>query len=51
MKTTLDLDDALYRQLKAHAALNGQSVKAVLTDAIIRLLASARPQPPDPNKD
>lgn len=46
MKTTLDLDDTLYRQLKAHAALNGQSVKAVLTDAIMRLLASSAQLPP-----
>jgi hypothetical protein len=50
MKTTMDIDDALYRQLKAYAALNGQSVKAVLTDAISRIVtgpASTSP-PPDP---
>lgn len=39
MKTTLDLDDTLYRQLKAQAALNGQSVKTVITEAINRWLA------------
>ena len=39
MKTTLDLDDGLYRQLKSYAALNGQSVKAVVTEALGRLLA------------
>ncbi|MBC8087131.1 MAG: hypothetical protein H7Z40_07670 [Phycisphaerae bacterium] len=43
MKTTLDLDEGLYRQLKAHAALNGKSVKAVITDAINRLLTSSTP--------
>ena len=44
MKTTLDLDEGLYRQLKAHAALNGKSVKAVITDAINRLLTNPTPQ-------
>lgn len=40
MKTTLDIDDALYRQLKAHAALNGTSIRALITDAINRLLSN-----------
>lgn len=30
MRTTVDLPDALYRQLKAHAALQGMSMKDLL---------------------
>ena len=34
MKTTVEFPDNLYRQIKARAALQGQSVKAFLLDAI-----------------
>jgi hypothetical protein len=34
MKTTLDLPDRLYRQIKARAALRGQTVKSFFLDAI-----------------
>jgi hypothetical protein len=38
MRTTLDLDDTLYRRLKATAALRGESVRALVTRAIEREL-------------
>ncbi len=34
MKTTIEIEDALYRRLKAHAAMSGQSVKALLEQAL-----------------
>lgn len=34
MKTTVEFPDNLYRQIKARAALQGQSIKAFLLDAI-----------------
>ena len=33
MRTTVDIPDALYRSLKARAAAEGRSVKALLLDA------------------
>ena len=40
MKTTLDLPDRLYRQIKARAALRGQTVKAFFLDALRDKLAT-----------
>jgi hypothetical protein len=34
MKTTVEIPDGLYRQVKVQAALNGQSVRAFLVDAL-----------------
>ena len=34
MKTTLDVPDRLYRQIKARAALKGQTIKSFFLDAI-----------------
>ncbi len=34
MKTTLDIPDELYREVKARAALKGQTVKVLLTEAL-----------------
>ena len=34
MKTTLDVPDSLYRQIKARAALKGQTIRAFFLDAI-----------------
>lgn len=34
MRTTLDLPDSLLRELKARAAMNGQSLKSLLNDLI-----------------
>jgi hypothetical protein len=38
MRTTLDLPDPLLRELKARAALSGQSLKALLTELIQRAM-------------
>lgn len=34
MKTTVELPDNLYRQIKAQAALQGQTIKAFFLDAL-----------------
>ena len=34
MKTTVEIPDPLYRQIKARAALKGQTVRTYLTDAL-----------------
>jgi hypothetical protein len=36
MRTTLDLPDSLLRELKSRAAMNGQSLKALLHELIVR---------------
>jgi hypothetical protein len=38
MKTTLELPDALYREIKARAALKGQTVKSFISEALRRSL-------------
>ncbi|HUE88663.1 MAG TPA: hypothetical protein VMO26_21510 [Vicinamibacterales bacterium] len=44
MRTTIDIPDATYRQLKARAASEGRSVKALLLEAAEQVLSSgARP--------
>ena len=40
MKTTIEIPDAVYRQVKARAALRGQSVRGFFLDAIKARLAS-----------
>jgi hypothetical protein len=47
MRTTLDLPDETFRQLKAQAALNGLKLKELVTQLIQRGLA-AGVTPPDP---
>lgn len=42
MKTTLDLPDRLYRQIKARAALRGQTIRAFFLDAVRDKLAADR---------
>lgn len=39
MKTTLEMPDALFRRLKAHAAEQGSSIKRVVNDAVARALS------------
>jgi hypothetical protein len=39
MRTTIDLPDPLYRQLKARAALEGRSVKDLMHSLLRRALA------------
>ena len=34
MKTTLEIDDDLYRQAKAHASLTGQKMKDLVTEGL-----------------
>lgn len=41
MKTTVELPDSLYRQIKARAALQGQSIKAFFLDALREKLGMA----------
>lgn len=43
MRTTLDLPDETFRQLKAHAALNGLKLKELVTQLIQRGLANGEP--------
>lgn len=40
MRTTVDIPDALYRMLKARAAAEGRSVKALLLDAAAHALTA-----------
>jgi hypothetical protein len=40
MKTTVEIPDTLYRQLKARAALQGQSMKDFLVEAVRAKLAN-----------
>ena len=45
MKATIDLDDTLYRQLKAQAALRGRKVRELVAEGVRRILAD----PPSPS--
>ena len=40
MKTTVEIPDSLYRQIKARAALKGQTIKDFLVEAVRAKLAS-----------
>ncbi|MGH8751562.1 MAG: hypothetical protein ACREUV_07635 [Burkholderiales bacterium] len=43
MKTTLEISDALFREAKATAAMRGQSLKDLITDAVRREIRQAKP--------
>jgi len=45
MKTTVEIPDMLYRQIKARAALKGQSIKDFLVDAVRAKLATDKTKP------
>jgi len=45
MKTTLEVPDGLYRQIKARAALKGQTIRAFFLDAIQAKLTAERAGP------
>jgi plasmid stability protein len=45
MRTTIRIDDELYRQVKAMAARSGRTVAAVLEDAVRRGLSPSEPRP------
>ena len=40
MKTTLEIDDELYRQAKAHASITGQKMKDLVTEGLRMALQS-----------
>jgi hypothetical protein len=43
MRTTIDIPDAMYRRLKARAAVEGRAAKALILDGVEQVLKSARP--------
>jgi hypothetical protein len=43
VKTTIDIPDELFRKAKATAALNGESLRELVCDALETRLASAPP--------
>lgn len=48
MRTTLDLPDETFRQLKAQAAMRGLKLKELVTQLIERGLAAGMTKPPPP---
>jgi hypothetical protein len=42
MRTTIDIPDGMYRQIKARAAREGRSVKALILDAVAQVIAPKR---------
>jgi hypothetical protein len=46
VRTTIDIPDRTYRQLKAKAASEGRSVKSLLLEAAEQVLASQSAPPP-----
>jgi hypothetical protein len=49
MRTTLDLPDALLRQLKARAALEGTSLRVLMLNVVERGLKASAEHEPDPS--
>ena len=45
MKTTVEIPDTLYRQLKARAALKGQTIKDFMVEAVRTKLDDDRAKP------
>ena len=48
MRTTVDIPDRLYRQLKARAAREGSSTRALILKGVKAVLKSERPKPGAP---
>lgn len=46
MKTTLEIDDALYREVKALSALTGRKVKDLVTEGLRHVLESPKTASP-----
>jgi len=44
MKTTLEIPDPLYREIKAHAAARGQTVKVFVNEAVEEKLGREKPK-------
>ena len=42
MRTTIDIPDGMYRQIKARAAREGRSVKSLILDAVAQALSPKR---------
>jgi hypothetical protein len=49
MRTTVELPDALFRQVKARAALQGRSLKDLIADALTLLLKTPKDTPVPPS--
>jgi hypothetical protein len=47
MKATIDIPDALYRRVKARAALDGRAVREVTVELYTRWLGEGLPDPAD----
>ena len=45
MRTTIDIPDALYRRLRARAAGEGRSAKALILEGVEQALAAKSPAP------
>ena len=43
MRTTIDIPDAMYRRLKAHAASQGRSARALILQGVEQLLRAKTP--------
>lgn len=48
MRTTIRIDDELYRAVKERAARTGRTVGELVEDAVRRLLSTGEAQGPDP---
>lgn len=46
MKTTLEIDDALYREVKAMAALTGRKMKDLVSEGLERVLREGNVERP-----
>ena len=46
MRTTITLDDELFRSLKLHAARTGRTIGAIVEDALRQAFASRPPEEP-----
>ena len=51
MKTTVEIPDSLYRQIKARAALKGQSIKDFLVEAVRAKIATDKSGPKKKSKN
>ena len=45
MRTTVDIPDALYRQLRTRAAREGRSAKALILRGVVQMLKGEPPRP------
>jgi hypothetical protein len=46
MRTTVDIPDTLYRELKIRAAIEGSTIKEIILQGVIEKLRNPRPQTP-----